>query len=134
MIRMVKQLLHVTRTSAQLAEQLAEIVSDETWKQQLILYLEEMQRQYKLWQYIHYLLAGTYEESDNEKVVKASASELLHALCSNELKKGMLCRKASERLSGAAQKAADHSLQQAIQYSQLFFTMIKILLVHQIGR
>jgi hypothetical protein len=134
MICTVKQLLHVTRTSAQLAEQLEEIVSDETWKQQLILYLEDIQRQYKLWQYIHYLLVGTYEESNSEKMVKASSSELLHALCSNELKKGILCRKASERLSGAAQKAADRSLQQAIQYSQLFFTMIKTQLVHQIGR
>ncbi|WP_374719452.1 hypothetical protein [Parageobacillus toebii] len=134
MIRTVKQLLYITRTSTQLAEQMAEIVSDETWKQQFILYLEDITRQYKLWQYIHYLLAGTYEESDSEKIVTASVSELLYALCSNELKKGMLCRKASEMLSGAAQKAADHSLQQAIQYSQLFFTMIKNQLVHQIGR
>jgi hypothetical protein len=134
MIRTVKQLLHVTGTSTQLAEQMAEIVSDETWKQQFTLYLEDITRQYKLWQYIHYLLAGTYEESASEKIVTASASELLYALCSNELKKGMLCQKASEMLSGAAQKAADHSLQQAIQYSQLFFTMIKTQLVHQIER
>jgi hypothetical protein len=134
MIRTVKQLLHVTRTSMQLAEQLTEIVSDETWKQQFTLYLEDITRQYKLWQYIHYLLAGTYEESASEKIVTASASELLYALCSNELKKGMLCQKASEMLSGAAQKAADHSLQQAIQYSQLFFMMIKTQLVHQIER
>jgi hypothetical protein len=134
MIRTVKQLLYITRTSTQLAEQMAEIVSDETWKQQFILYLEDITRQYKLWQYIHYLLAGAYEESDSEKIVTASVSELLYALCSNELKKGILCRKASEMLSGAAQKAADYSLQQAIQYSQLFFTMIKNQLVHQIGR
>lgn len=87
MIRTVKQLLYITRTSTQLAEQMAEIVSDETWKQQFILYLEDITRQYKLWQYIHYLLAGAYEESDSEKIVTASVSELLYALCSNELKK-----------------------------------------------
>ncbi len=50
MIRTVKQLLYITRTSTQLAEQMAEIVSDETWKQQFILYLEDITRQYKLWQ------------------------------------------------------------------------------------
>jgi len=130
----VKQLLRATRKSAQLAKQLEEIVDDEMWKQQLALYLEDIHRQYQLWQYIHYLLAGAYEESGEEKTVKAPVAVLVHALCFNELDKGMLCQKAREKLSGAAQKAADRALQQAIQYSRLFFTMMQTQLVPQIER
>ncbi|OAT72190.1 hypothetical protein A7K69_11860 [Parageobacillus thermoglucosidasius] len=131
----VKQLLRATRRSAQLAEQLAEMVDNEMWKQQLALYLEDIQRQYQLWQYIHHLLAGAYEESVvEEKTVKASVADFVHALCCNELEKGMLCQRASEKLSGAARKAADQSLQQAIQYSRLFFTMMQTQLVPQIER
>lgn len=135
MMHTVKQLLRATRRSAQLAEQLAEMVDNEMWKQQLALYLEDIQRQYQLWQYIHHLLAGAYEESVvEEKTVKASAADFVHALCCNELEKGMLCQRASEKLSGAARKAADQSLQQAIQYSRLFFTMMQTQLVPQIER
>jgi len=134
MMRAVKQLLRAIKRSAQLAEQLAEMVDDEMWKQQLALYLEDIQRQYELWQYIHYLLAGAYEESGEEKTAKASVAGLVHALCCNELEKGMLCQKASEKLAGAARKAADQSLQQAIQYSRLFFTMMQTQLAPQIER
>jgi hypothetical protein len=134
MIRMAKQLLRVTSTSAQLAERLMETVEEETWRQQFIRYLEDAKQQYQLWQYIHYLLAGTYEESDREEAVHAVSFELLHRLCLQELKKAMLCRKAREGLSGAAQKAADHVLQQAMQYSRLFFTMAQTQLAPQIER
>lgn len=131
----VKQLLRAIKRSVQRAEQLAEMVDDEMWKQQLALYLEDVQRQYELWQYIHYLLAGSYyEESDEEKTAKASVADFVHALCCNELEKGMLCQRASEKLSGAARKAADRSLQQAIQYSWLFFTMMQTELAPQIER
>jgi hypothetical protein len=134
MIRMVKQLLQVTATSAQMAERLMETVEEETWRQQFIRYLEDAKRQYQLWQYIHYLLVGTYEESDREEAVHAFSSELLHRLCLHEWKKAMLCRKAREGLSGAVQKAADHVLQQAMQYSRLFFMMAQTQLVPQIER
>jgi hypothetical protein len=134
MIRMVKQLLHVTATSTQLAERLMETVEEEVWRQQFIRYLEDAKRQYQLWQYIHYLLAGTYEESDREEAVHAFFSELLHRLCLQEWKKAMLCHKAREGLSGAAQKASDHVLQQAMQYSRLFFMMAQTQLVPQIER
>jgi hypothetical protein len=134
MMHTVKQLLRATRRSAQLAEQLAEMVDNEMWKQQLALYLEDIQRQYQLWQYIHHLLAGAYEESVEEKAVKASVADFVHALCCNELEKGMLCQRASEKLSGAARKAADQSLQQTIQYSRLFFTMMQTQLAPQIER
>jgi hypothetical protein len=134
MIRTVKQLLYVTATSAQLAKRLMETVEEETWRQQFIRYLEDAKRQYQLWQYIHYLLAGIYEESDREEAVHAFSSELLYRLCLHELKKATLCRKAREGLSGAAQKAADHVLQQAMQSSRLFFTMVQTQLAPQIER
>ncbi|MCG6794250.1 hypothetical protein [Geobacillus sp. YHL] len=122
MIMLIKKLLETTAAAEEKARQLAEMETDEAWA----VYLAEAERQRKLWQYVHYFVAGANADGRAEREQsKAGAPrcDLLQAMAAAEWEKAMLCQNVCQSLNGAAKQAVDAVFRQALRYSGQFLAM-----------
>lgn len=122
MLHTLEQAIEATWMTLQFAQLLLE--KSEEQKQQLASYVQKEQKRLELWQYTYFLVKGTYYEKKLGYNVP-SAGDIVPTILLYEMKKAMLYYELAKVLSGAQKYAAERALQQALEHSSFFLTIMQ---------
>jgi hypothetical protein len=132
LLAVLQKTIDVTCFSTNLYQSLFDKMNDEKRKRQLQLFLEHGQKQYQLFQYLHFLMNGAYYEHKPCPIVHDSTNDLIDAALFNEVKKTNWYYELFTSLTGTQKWIMIQALKHSLQCAATLLEMIEEVNLEQI--
>ncbi|RAK19458.1 hypothetical protein B0I26_10682 [Anoxybacillus vitaminiphilus] len=132
MLDVLQKIIDAACFSINLYQSLCGKMNDEKRKRQLQLFLEHGQKQYQSFQYLHFLINGTYYEHQPRPIVHDSTNDLIDTALFNEVRKTNWSYELFTNFTGTKKQIMKQALKHSLQCAAALLEMVEEVKLEQI--